>query len=46
MKKENLYESPVAVLMEMLMESAILSSSTTVEGMGMKDLTYEDIQWN
>lgn len=44
MKKENLYESPVAVMMEMQIENAILSSSTT--GVGMEDLTYEDIEWN
>lgn len=45
MKKENLYESPVATTVAIQTEGAFLSASTDV-GAGIKDLTYEDIQWN
>lgn len=45
MKIENLYESPLAVMVEIQAEGAFLSASTNT-GVGIKDLTYEDIQWN
>ena len=47
MKKEQLYDSPSVIVMAILSESAFLTSSAaSVEGMGMQELTYEDISWN
>ena len=47
MKKVKFYEAPQAYAIALQTESAFLSSSAEdEEKMGMKDLIYEDIQWN
>ena len=48
MKKVKLYESPQVDVMAIQSEGAFLSASEQLreDGMGMKDLTYEDIEWN
>ena len=43
---KNIYESPIITVVAIVAEGAFLSTSSNVEGTGIKDLTYEDIQWN
>jgi len=47
MKKTAFYETPQSHVVVLQTESAFLSSSAEDDkGMGIQNLTYEDIQWN
>lgn len=47
MKKETFYQSPNLAVMTLETDGTVLSQSAEAgPGVGMKDLTYEDIQWN
>lgn len=47
MKKTAFYETPHVDVVALQTESAFLSSSVeNKKDMGMRDLIYEDIQWN